>query len=141
VIRPAGPAWYQLRPLTVRGCLGPCPLWLVLDPDAVCHSRHVVEVADHLDRVGDGRVVEAVRSKRVDVGLVDLSRTMGELDREVAERALARREVRLAIVVLCVLRGLLVCALGTEVVGVRDRSVVTALLGRSHRRQELSLAA
>jgi hypothetical protein len=69
--------------------LGRHPLRLVVDPDAVRDPRHVVEVADDLDRVGDGGVVEALRVQRVDICLLDLRCEVGELDRELAERALA----------------------------------------------------
>ena len=80
-----------------------------------------------------------MRAQRVDVGLVDLGRAVGELDRELAERPLARRERGVPPVVLRVLRELFVCALGTEAVGVRLRSVVTALLGGGHGREQLAL--
>ena len=48
------------------------PLGLVLDPDAVGDAGHVVEVADHLDRVRDLCVRESLGAQRLDVGLVDL---------------------------------------------------------------------
>ena len=70
---------------------------------------------------------------------VHLGREVRQLDGEVAERALTRREVGLAVVVRRVSCGLVVCALGTEVVGVCLRSVVAALLGRRDRREELTL--
>jgi hypothetical protein len=116
------------------------PLRLVFDPDPIGDARHVVEVADDLDGVRDRCVVEALCTERVDVGLVDLRREMRQLDREVAERTLARREVGPPVVVLRVLCDL-VCALCTEVVCVCDRSVVAALLGRRDRREQLALAA
>jgi hypothetical protein len=71
----------------LEGCLDALalrPLRLVVDADAVCDARHVVEVADDLDRVRDRRVVEAVLAEGVDVRLADLGGAMGELDREVA---------------------------------------------------------
>jgi len=64
---------------------------------------------------------------------------MGELHGEVAERALTRRELRLPVVVRGVSRKLVCGALGTEVVGVRARSVVAVLLGRGDGREELAL--
>jgi hypothetical protein len=82
-----------------------------------------------------------MRTERVDVGHVDLGGEVGQLHGEVAERALARAQVGLAVVVRYVLCDLVVCALGTEVVGMRDRSVVAALLGGRHRREQLALAA
>src|SRR4249919_949369 len=115
--------------LAWSGRWGPAPLRLVLDPDAVGDPRDVVEVADDLDRVRDRRVVETLRSKSVDVGLLYLGGVVSELHGEVAERALAWREIRPAVVVHRVLRHLVVCALGTEVVGVCRRSVMAALLG------------
>ncbi len=117
------------------------PLRLVFDPDPIGDARHVVEVADDLDGVRDRCVDEALCTERVDVGLVHLRREMRQLDREVAERTLARREVGLPVVVLRVLCDLMVCALCTEVVCVCDRSVVAALLGRRDRREQLALAA
>ena len=117
------------------------PLRLVFDPDPVRDARHVVEVADHLDRVRDRGVVQPLRLEHVDVRLVHLRRAVRQLDREVAERTLARREVGLAVVVLRMLCDLVVCALCTEVVCVCDRSVVAALLCRRDRREQLALAA
>ena len=69
------------------------PIGLVVDADAVRDPRHVVEVADDLDRVRDGRVVEALRAQRVDVGLLDLGREVRQLDGELAQRAFARGEL------------------------------------------------
>jgi hypothetical protein len=80
-----------------------------------------------------------VRAQRVDVRLVDSSRRVRELDREVAERPFPRGELGLPVVVYRVSRQLLVCALGTEVVGVRAGSVVTAQLGGGDRRKQLAL--
>ncbi len=65
--------------------------------------------------------------------------TVRQLHGEVAEGALARREARLAVVVHRVLSGLVVCALGTEVVGMRRRSVAAELLGRGDGREQLAL--
>jgi hypothetical protein len=115
------------------------PLRLVLDPDAVCDPRHVVEVRDDLDRVRDCCVVEPVNSKRVGVRLLDLRGQVRQLDCELAERALPRREVGLPPVVLRVRRQLLVCALSTEVVCVSARSVMAALLGGRDGCQQLAL--
>jgi hypothetical protein len=70
-----------------------------------------------------------VPAQGVDVGLIDLRREVCQLDRELAQRALAGRQLRLAPVVLRVLRQFFVCALSTEVVGMCPRSVVAALLG------------
>ena len=58
-----------------------------------------------------------------------------------SQSARSRGEVGLSVVVLRVLCDLVVCALCTEVVGVCDRSVVAALLGRRDRREQLALAA
>src|SRR4249919_3426104 len=115
--------------LAWSGRWGPAPLRLVLDPDAVRDPRDVVEVADHLYRVRDRRVVETLRAKSVDVGLLCLGGVVSELHGEVAERTLAWGEIRPAVVFPLLLRNLVVCALGTEVVGVCRRSVMAALLG------------
>ncbi len=64
---------------------------------------------------------------------------MGQLDGEVAERALPGREFGLPVVVCGVSRDLVCGALGTEVVGVRARSVVAVLLGRADGREQLAL--
>jgi hypothetical protein len=64
-----------------------------------------------------------------------------QLDREVAERAFPRRELRLSVVVSRVSRVLLFCALCTEVVGVRDRSVMAALRRGRDGRKQLALTA
>jgi hypothetical protein len=115
------------------------PLRLVLDADAVRDSRHVVEVPDDLNRVRDGRVVEPVLAERVDVRLLDFGSEVRELARELAQRSLARRELGSAPVLRDLCCGLGCCALCTEVVGVRLRSVVAALLGRGHGREQLTL--
>ena len=107
------------------------PLGLVVDSDPVRHASDVVEVADHLDRVRDLGVGQPFGAQGLDVGLVDLGGERRQLHREVAERTFARREVRLAIVVHRVVSRLVVCALGTEVVGMRRRSVATELLRRT----------
>jgi hypothetical protein len=70
-----------------------------------------------------------VLAQRVDVVLVDRRSEVRELRGELAERALARGQVGLAPVVGDVCCELCCGALGTEVVGVRPRSVVTFLLG------------
>jgi hypothetical protein len=108
---------------------GSDPFGLVVDADAVRHPGDVVEVGDDLDCVRDRRIVEVVDAQRVDVRRADLSSAVGQLDREVAEGALAGRQIGLLVVVLRVPRKLVVCALGTEVVRVGARSVVAALLG------------
>jgi hypothetical protein len=115
------------------------PLGLVVDADAVSHTRDVVEVADDLDRVRDVAVTQPDGPQGVDVSLVDLGREVGQLDCEVAERTLTRREPRLPVVVYRVVCGLVVCALGTEVVGMCRRSVAAGLLGGGHRREQLTL--
>ena len=82
-----------------------------------------------------------MRPQSVDVRLAYLCCAVRQLDREVAQRPLARREVGLPVVVLRMLCDLGVCALCTEVVGMCDRSVVAALLGRRDGREQLALAA
>ena len=82
--------------------LGVTPLRLVLDADAVGDPCHVVEVADDLDRVRDGGVVEALRAQRVDVRLVDLRGEVRQLDGELAERPFSRSELGSPPVVRCV---------------------------------------
>jgi hypothetical protein len=111
------------------------PLGLVVDPDSVRHPRHVVEVRDHLNGVADRGVVEFVRPESIDVGTVHLRRQVRQLDGEVAECPLARAQVCVPVVVLRMSRELVVCALCTEVVCVRTRSVVAALLRGGNRRE------
>jgi hypothetical protein len=82
-----------------------------------------------------------VRPEHVDVTGLDLGGRMGELDGEVAEGALARGEPRPAVVVLRMSRQLLVCALCPEVVCVRARSVMAALLSGRDRREQFALTA
>jgi hypothetical protein len=64
---------------------------------------------------------------------------MRELHREVAEGPLARRQVGLPVVVRGMVGELGCGALGTEVVGVRPRSVVAALLGGGDGREQFAL--
>ncbi len=112
-----------------RTRLARSPLQLILDPDTVGDARHVVEVGHDLDRVRDRGVVQPDRVKRVDVRLLDVGCRVGELDRELAQRPLARRQLGLPPVVRGVSCELSCGALGTEVVGVRLRSVVAVLCG------------
>ncbi len=80
-------------------------------------------------------------TQTVDVRLVNRGRGVGQLDREVAQRALPWGELCLPVVMGDVLRELFCGALGTEVVGVRDRSVVTVLSSGGNGREQLALAA
>ena len=79
-----------------------------------------------------------LRRHRIAPPIADLF-PVRELDRELAERALARGELGLTPVVRDVCCGLGCGALVTEVVGVRLRSVVAALLGRRDGREQLAL--
>jgi hypothetical protein len=90
----------------------------------VCSS----DLGDHLDRVVDRGVVEAGSAQRVDLLPADRRGPHRQLDREVAERARARVESRLPVVVGRVSRELVVGALCTEVVCMRNRSVVAVVL-------------
>lgn len=100
------------------------PVRLGADPDRLGDPVDVVEVGDHLDGVVDRRVREPVGAQPVDLSLSDGGRLERQVDREVAERPQARVEAGLPVVVRSVFRELVVCALCTEVVGMRPRSVV-----------------
>jgi hypothetical protein len=62
-----------------------------------------------------------------------------QMDGEVAKRAHVLLEVGLPVVVRCVLRELVWCALGTEVVGMRLNSVVAVVGARDDHREEFPL--
>ena len=66
---------------------------------------------------------------------------MRQLDREVAERTFPRRQVRLPVVVRDMSCELVFGALGTEVVGVRYRSVMAVLSSGRDGREQLALTA
>ena len=113
--------------------LAATPLGLVLDPDSLGNAVDVVEVGDDLDRVVDRHVVPAVVAELVGVGEPDGGGRLRQLDGVVAEGPYPRLEVGLAVVVRRVSRELLVCALGTEVVCVRECSVVAVIVPRGDR--------
>ena len=68
-------------------------------------------------------------------------RLASQLHGEIAEREQTWLEAGLAIVVRRVLRQLLCCALGTEVVCVRLNSVVAVVRAGDHHREKLTLRA
>jgi hypothetical protein len=68
-------------------------------------------------------------------------RLVRQLHGEIAEREQTRLKAGLAIVVRRVLRQLLCCALGTEVVCVRLNSVVAVVRAGDHYREKLTLRA
>ena len=107
-----------------RGLRLVSPLGLVVDPDRVRDAVDVVEVADHLDRIVDRGVVPPMGPERVRVLEPDRGRDRRQLDGVITERTNARLEIRLPIVVGRMLRQLVICALCTEVVCMRKRSVV-----------------
>ena len=78
----------------------------------------------------DRGIVPAVCPENAYIPGSDGCRSRGQLDGEVAQSAQTRLEICLPVVVCRVLRELLVCALCTEVVCVRDRSVVTVVVPR-----------
>jgi hypothetical protein len=87
----------------------------------------------------DRRVVDPVRSQCLDVGEPDLRRRQRQLDRVVAERPQARLEPGVPVAVLRMLRQLVWCALGTEVVRVGAPSVVALVGSGDDSREELAL--
>ena len=114
------------------------PLGLRVDADAVGDPVDVREVGDHLDRVVDRLVAEARGAQGLEVGRADRGGIARQRDGEVAERARPVRQVAAAVVV-CRVDGPVCCALGTEVVGVRARSVVAGVRVRDDRREQLPL--
>jgi hypothetical protein len=89
----------------------------------------------------DGRVAPAELAHALDVVRADGGWRVRDLDREVAQYADARLEVRLSIVVRGVLCELVRCALGTEVVCVRADSVVAVVGAGNDDREQLALDA
>ena len=110
---------------------GRCKARFVVDAEAVGDAVDVVEVADHLHRDRDRRVVKAVATERLDVLFRDAARGEGELDRVVAQGAVGRVEFSLPIVMNQLLGQRMVPGLPTEVLCVRERSVI-ALVDIAH---------
>ena len=100
------------------------PLRFRIGPDSLRDAVDVVEVRDHLNRVGDRCVVEPVLAELRCVGSSHLGGRECQLPGVVAQRPGTGVDIGLAIVVLGVGRELVWGALGTEVVGVRAPSVV-----------------
>ena len=115
------------------------PFRLLVRPDAFGDPVDVVEVRDHLNRVVDRPIVEAVPPKDVGVVRADRRGGQGQLPRVVAEDAKPGLEVALAVVVLRVPCQLVWGALVTEVVGVRAPSVVALVRRRDDCREQLAL--
>ncbi len=103
-IRPRPERPRRSRPLSTSGPRGVVrarlPLGLRIRPHALRDPVDVVEVRDHLDRVVDRRVVDALRAERLRVVGPDRGRCQRQLPRVVAERTGAWVERRLAVVVL-----------------------------------------
>ena len=87
----------------------------------------------------DSGVAPALVTQLLDVALPDRSRLVREVQGEVAKRAYARLEVRLLVVVRRVLRQLIRCALGTEVVCMRANSVMAVVRTRNDDRKQFPL--
>jgi len=117
------------------------PVRFVLDAHGVRDPIDVVEVGDDLDGVVDGRVSPAELAQALHVVRLDGGRGVRDLHREVAERADARLEIGLPIVVRGVVCELVRGALGTEVVCVGADSVVAVVGARNHDREQLALDA
>ena len=117
------------------------PVGLVFDADGLGDPVDVVEVGDDLDRIVDRGVAPPLAAQARDVRLTDGRGPVRQEHGEVAERANPRLELRLPVVVGGVLRQLVCCALGTEVVGVRANSVMAVVRARNDDGEELSLGA
>jgi hypothetical protein len=117
------------------------PLGLALDTYRVRDPVDVVEVRDHLNGVVDRGIGPAFRTEPLDLRLADGGRLVRQSNGEVAEVAYAWLEVGLPVVVSRMLRKLVVCALGTEVVGMRADSVVTVVRAGDDDGKELPLCA
>src|SRR5688500_1392114 len=70
------------------------PFRIGIDADSLGDPVDVVEERDHLDRVVDARVAQAVASKAVDVRRRDRAGLVRQLDGKVAQRANPRLDVR-----------------------------------------------
>jgi hypothetical protein len=89
----------------------------------------------------DRRVGPSLGAERIDPLLVHGSGLVREPDREIAESPNAGLEIGLSVVVRRMLRKLVVCALGTEVVGVRTDSVVAVVRTGDDEGEQLPLCA
>lgn len=117
------------------------PLWLAIDAHGLRDPVDVVEERDDLNGVVDGRVRPPFGPQGLDLWPGVRGRAMGQLNREVTQRAHARLELGLAVVVRGVLRQLLCCALGTEVVCMCLNSVVAVVLAGYDDSEQLPLRA
>ena len=120
---------------------GVSPLRFGLDADPFGDPVDVVEERDHLDRIVDARVAQAVTSKAIDVSRRDRGGLVRELDGKVAERPNPRLDVRLPVVVRRVCGKLVWGALSTEVVGMRLDSVMAVVHPGDDDREELAVGA
>ena len=117
------------------------PFRLGLDADSLGNPVDVVEERDHLDRIVNARVAQAVTSKTVGISLGDRSRLMRELHRKVAQGSDPRLDLSLPVVVRGVFGELVWGALGTEVVGMRLDSVVAVVRPGHDDGEELAVGA
>jgi len=108
----SGGAYGRRRTATSR------PVGLVLDADGLGDPVDVVEVGDDLDRVVDRGVIPPRVAHAGDVLLAYGGGLVRQEHGEIAECTDPGLELRLPVVVGGVLRELVCCALGTEVVGV-----------------------
>ena len=122
-----------------------------VDAEAVGDAVDVVEVGDGLHRVVDGAVVEAVRAQGLDVRLGDAGGRAGEFLRQFAQGAVCRAEgggapvggdkSDEAVGFFLIGNAEIPGDLGTEVVGVRARSVDAVVGGGDDGGDHFPLAA
>ena len=94
-----------------------------------------------MNRIVDRGVAPPLAAQERDVRLAYGRGLLRQEHGEVAECADPRLELRLPVIVGGVLRELVCCALGTEVVGVRANSVMAVVRARNDDGEELSLGA
>ena len=88
------------RLLPVPTLQSPAHLGFRIDPESVCQAIDVIEVSDHLDRVQDVAVGQAVLAQRLDVLLAQGRRRARDALREFAQRLLPRGEPGASVIVL-----------------------------------------
>ena len=101
----------------------------------------MVEVADDVDEQEDVLVGEAVRSQRIQILTTGVLRCDRELDGEVDDRALTRRQLGGGRILLDLLDELVIFGNLTEILPVSLRSVVTVVDFGNDCRHHLSLGA
>ena len=95
-----------------------------IDSQTLGDPVDVIEIADDLDRDGDLFIGETLLTKQIEILFGHRAGTQGELGGEIAQSAVRRAERRLAIIVDQLVGCFVLLGLRTEVLCVRQGSVI-----------------